>query len=217
MQTHFHKLLFLGFLFVSLSFNAQTLEETLSNFYHQFDTAANLNQQMAAAAGFDMAANQWPEEAMSNYYAAYSKAIVSYSETDTKRKDMLLDQAVIYFEKLKLLKPEDDETYVLAALIANARLSVDGASRWKEQGEIFNKNLEQAKSIDPSNPRIYYIQAISTYYTPKMFGGGAKKAKPLFEKAKELFPNQNKSSILIPFWGERQTEEYLKLCEKEGN
>jgi hypothetical protein len=191
---------------------AQTLEETLNKAFARFDTAKSMAEMMPASSQFDLAANKWSNEYAANYYAAYSKAIISYIETDKSRKDLLLDQADKYFDKVKAIDDKRDETYVLAALLANARLSVDGATRWKKYGDLFSQNLEKAKSINADDPRIYYLKGISVFYTPKAFGGGKKNAKEYFEKAKALFAKQDKSSVLKPYWGERQCEEYLRQC-----
>jgi hypothetical protein len=191
---------------------AQTLEETLNKAYQQFESSRDMGPMMAASSQFDRAANKWSNEFAANYYAAYSKAIISYIETDKKRKDLLLDEADKYLDKVKAIDDKRDETYVLAALLANARLSVDGATRWKKYGDIFSKYLEQAKAINAENPRIYYLKGVSVFYTPTAFGGGKKRAKEYFEKAKPLFAKQDKSSILKPYWGEKQCEDYLKQC-----
>ena len=49
------------------------------------------------------------------------------------------------------MQPENEETYILGAQLANARLVVDGGSRWKEFGEKFNVNLEAASKINCPN------------------------------------------------------------------
>jgi hypothetical protein len=200
--------------FGTMGLQAQTLEETLNKAYAQFESSKDLGPMMAASSQFDLAANKWGNEYAANYYAAYSKAIISYIETDKKRKDLLLDEADKYFDKVKAINEKSDETYVLGALLANARLSVDGATRWKKYGDIFSKYLEQAKAVNADNPRIYYLKGISVFYTPTAFGGGKKKAKEWFEKAKPLFAKQDKSSILKPYWGEKQCEDYLKQCNE---
>jgi hypothetical protein len=193
--------------------HAQTLEETLNKAYKRFCTKA-MGDMMAASSQFDLAANKWPNEYAANYYAAYSKAIISYLEPDKKRKDLLLDEGDKYLEKVKAIDNKRDETYALAALLANARLSVDGNTRWKKYGDIFNEDIENAKAQNPDNPRIYYLLGVSKFYTPKAFGGGKKNAKGFFEKAKELYAKQDKSSILKPYWGEAQNEDYLKQCNE---
>ncbi len=203
-----------AFTFFALVINAQTVEESVQKTFQQFDTAKTIGQMMAASSQFDLLAAKYPTEYITNYYSAYSKAVISYKEKEGKKRDLYIDMATKYFDKAKQIKPEDSETYALAALLANARLSVDGGSRWKEYGEIFEKNLTKAKELNPNNPRIYYLKGAALFYTPKMFGGGGKKAKPFFEQAKPLFTTQDTSSVLIPTWGERQTDEFLKMCEE---
>ena len=193
---------------------AQTLEESVKTAYQQLDTAKTLGQFMGASSAFDILANKYPNEFITNYYSAYTKAVISYKEKDAKKRDLYLDMANKYFDKVKEIKPNDSETFALAALLANARLSVDGANRWKEFGAIFEENLTKAKELNPNNPRIYYLKGAALFYTPKMFGGGGKKAKPFFEQAKPLFSTQDTSSVLIPTWGERQTDEFLKMCDE---
>ncbi len=47
-----------------------------------------------------------------------------------------------------------------------------------------------------------------------MYGGGKEKAKPEFEKAKELFAKESKTSILKPNWGEKQNLDILNNVSK---
>lgn len=205
-------MLLLGITFCGKS---QTMEESLTKVFNQMDTAKTVNQFMMASAQFDLITNKYPNEWITNYYSAYSKAILSYYESNNSRKDLILDQAMPFFEKAKQMQPENSEIYALGALLSNARLVVDGGSRWKEFGAKFDSNLELATKLNPKNPRIYYLKGMSVFYTPKMFGGGAKNAKPHFEKAKELFVNQDTSSILNPFWGNNRNEYLLGECNKD--
>jgi hypothetical protein len=210
------KIVLITLLFVLpfLSFNAQTLEEKLLSAYLDFDTTSSLPKKMAASSKLELLANMESESYAVNYYAAYSKAMISYMETDKERKDMYLDIADAFLLKVMQLQPKNEESYILAALIANARLVVDGGSRWKKQGDIFNANIDSAKLINPNNPRIYHLKGVAVYFTPKMFGGGAKNALEYLEKAKTLFPGQVSGTILIPFWGEKRNLYFLGECVK---
>ena len=197
-----------------LRFNAQTLEEKLLSAYLDFDTTSSFPKKMAASSKLELLANMESESYAVNYYAAYSKAMISYMETDKERKDMYLDIADAFLLKVMQLQPKNEESYILAALIANARLVVDGGSRWKKQGDIFNANIDSAKLINPNNPRIYHLKGVAVYFTPKMFGGGAKNALEYLEKAKTLFHGQVSGTILIPFWGEKRNLYFLGECVK---
>ncbi len=200
-------------LLVPVCLKAQTLEESLNKAYVQMDSIKSFSDMMSVSAQFDMIADKWNNDWSANYYAAYAKVIASFIVQDSKKKDLFLDEADKYFEKVKLLGNENDETWVLAALITSARISVDGQNRGMQYGGIFNEYIEKAEKINPSNPRIYYLKGSSLFYTPEMYGGGKERAKPEFEKAKELFAKESKTSVLNPRWGEKQNLDILKQCE----
>jgi hypothetical protein len=208
---------FMLFLFFVLpvSLEAQNLEESLSKTLMKMDSVQNISQMMSISAQFDMIASKWENEWSSNYYAAYAKTIASFIVQDNKKKDLFLDEADKYLEKTKAIDSQNDETWVLAALIINARISVDGQNRGMQFGGIFNQNLAKAEKINPDNPRIYYLKGTSLFYTPEMYGGGKSMAKPLFEKAKVLFAKEVKTSVLKPVWGEKQNLDYLKQCDEK--
>lgn len=197
------------------TFAQQTVEENLKANLQLMDTTQDINKIMKAVGGFDLATKKYAAEPMTYYYAAFSKATLTYflPEADMKKKDMYLDQADQMFEKYKSMAKETDETFVLAAVLAQARMSVDGQKRWQQYGKIFDENLEKAKAINAENPRIYYLRGTATFYTPKMFGGGKKNAKPYFESAKKLYEKQDNSSVLKPLWGSIQTNWYLEQCD----
>ena len=215
MITFLKTILSSSFVLLSIgSFKAQTLEESLNVIVQQMDTSKTMGSMMKAAANFDIITNKWPEEFATNYYSAYAKAMISYVEKDTKRKDLYLDMADKYYEVAKKIKPENDETYVLGALLANARLVVDGGNRWKKYGEIFDANINGAKAINPNNPRIYHLKGVAVFFTPKMFGGGAKNAMEYLEKANGLFATQDTSSVLKPYWGKNRNDVFIAKCNE---
>src|SRR6185503_6608883 len=97
----------------------------------------------------------------------------------------------------------------LQAYIANARLAVKPMVRYKKYGDIFDNKLEAATQLNPNNPRIYFLKGLSTYHTPKAFGGGASRALPFFEKASGFFSNEQQEDLSKPFWGRGMNTYYL--------
>lgn len=197
-----------------VAFQAQTLEEKLTALFLEFDTTQVFSAKLAASSKLELLANMESENYAVNYYTAYAKAMISYMEKDKDRKDMFLDVADSFLEKVKQLQPKNEETFILSALLANARLVVDGGSRWKKQGDIFNANMDAAIAINPNNPRIYHLKGVALYFTPKMFGGGAKNALEYLEKAKTMFVNQVNGNILLPYWGEKRNLYFISECTK---
>jgi len=181
-----------------------------------FDSAKNMSEWVSATNHLGLIAKKYPEQWAANYYACYSLTVLSYIEKDAKKKDAYLDDAEVYLNiAFSDYKSENDELYVLKAMFANARLAVQPAARYKKYGDLFNENIEKAKSLQPDNPRIYYLKGNSLYYTPKMFGGGAKNALPLFEKAESLYENESNDDIYKPYWGEKQNEDMVLKCKGE--
>ncbi len=205
----------LMFLALPVCLKAQTMEESLSNTLMKMDSVQNLSGMMNVSAQLDMIAAKWENEWSTNYYAAYAKVIASFIVQDSKKKDLFLDEAEKYFGKIKAIDSQNDETWVLAALITNARIAVDGQNRGMQYGGIFNQYLAKAEKINPDNPRIYYLKGSSLFYTPEMYGGGKAQAKSNFEKAKELFAKESKTSVLKPHWGEKQNLDLLKQCDEK--
>ena len=194
---------------------AQTVKESLSKTLMSMDSVQNLSGMMNVSAQFDMIAAKWEKEWSANYYAAYAKVIASFIVQDNIKKDLFLDEADKYLGKLKTIDNQNDETWVMAALITNARISVDGQNRGMQYGGEFNQDMAKAEKINPGNPRIYYLKGTSLFYTPEMYGGGKAKAKTYFEKAKDLFAKESKTSVLKPVWGEKQNLDYLKQCDEK--
>ncbi len=203
--------------FVTTAAAAQDFRVPLEKTFLAFDTTMDMAKKIEQSNKLTLIAKKWDSEWSTHYYAAYSKATLSYFEKDAAKRDAYLDEADKEKEDaVSILKKENDETYVLAAMIANARMAVDPMNRWQEYGKVFADNLESAKKENPDNPRMYYLQGTSKFYTPKQFGGGAKAAMPYFEKATSLFEKEaSVTDIAIPHWGSDKTNWFMEQCKKD--
>ena len=194
----------------------QELKDILKESMADFDSAKNMNEWISASNHLSLVAKKYSDQWAANYYACYTLTVLSYIEKDSKKKDEYLDEAEVFLNKaVEDFKTEYAELYILNAMFDNARLAVQPAMRYKKFGDLFKENIEKAKLLQPDNPRIYYLEGNSIYYTPKMFGGGAKNALPLFEKAETLFLSESKDDIFKPSWGQKQNEQMLAKCKSE--
>lgn len=192
--------------------NAQTVEEALKTTLTQFHTAADQNGMIASSNRFVLIANKWNTDWVTHYYAAYAKTIIGAMEKDNTKKIIYFEEAEKHLESAKThLKSENDEVCVLTAMIASMKIGVY-PDQWQKYMEIFSSNLQKAKSLRAENPRIYYVEGTSKFYTPEAYGGGKKSALPYFQKAAEYFNTENELDIRKPFWGKRQNEELVKKC-----
>lgn len=200
--------------FFFLNCEAQNFKEVLKKTFTEFDTTRDMTQKTQLSNKLGLIAKKFPDEWSAHYYNALSKAILSYNDKDEAKRDAWLDEAEKeHDEIISIIKKENDETYVLAAMIANARLAVKPASRWQKYGKIFEEDLAKAKELNPDNPRIYHLQGTSKFFTPKAFGGGKKAALPYFEKAESLFAKENDEDITKPSWGKLANEYFLKQAK----
>jgi hypothetical protein len=189
----------------------EAMDKALNDAYAVIDTAMTPAPIMTSSAKFSLIAENYPDQWVAHYYAAYAKAISTYymAENEKDKKDAILDEADDHVAKIKELGIENDHYYVISALVANARMAVDGENRWKKYGPIFEENLKKAKEKNENNPHIYYLKAVSLFYTPKMFGGGDKNAMPYFEKADGMYNKLADQSIGNPHWGKKQNDYYM--------
>ena len=97
-------------------------------------------------------------------------------------------------------------------MAATQQMMVDPQSRWMTYGQESGKALQEGLQLDPNNPRLYYLQGMGIFGTPPVFGGGKEKAKPIFEKALELYKAE-KVKPLYPHWGQEQTEQMIAQCK----
>lgn len=194
--------------------NAQTVEESLKNSWTKFDAAKTEQEKIATASQFDMIAAKWSDHWASSFYAAYAKIKISFMLTEKAKRDQYLDAADAYLGKAEKLSPNNQEIFIIRAWCAKARIAIDAKDRWKKYGEVYDTYMEKAKKINPENPRIFFLEGHGPFYKPKMWGGGKDKAKPYFEKAKALFAKEDKTNLLVPFWGEPENEDLLKQCNE---
>ena len=216
MRTFILMLATAAFLFVNRA-HGQDFKSTLQKTFTAFDSTRDPQKQTDASNKLSLIAKKFNNEAMAHYYASLSKVILSYTKgLEAAKRDAYLDEAdKEYDDMMSIMGKPNDETYVLAAFIANARLGVDGANRWQKYGKIFSDNMDKAKELNANNPRIYYLQGTSKRFTPKMFGGGKKAALPYFEKAEGLFAKESGDDILKPSWGKHENAYFLNDCKTE--
>jgi hypothetical protein len=72
--------------------------------------------------------------------------------------------------------------------------------------------LQKGMQLNPNNPRLYYLQGMSVFNTPEQFGGGKAKAKPVFQKAVDLYKAEQ-TKPLHPHWGQEQATQMLAQCQ----
>ena len=168
----------------------------------------------AVAAKLERAATVAPADWLPRYYQAYALVInVFQSKEDGDAKDKTLDQAEAALTQARQLHGDESELLTLQAYAYQARLGISPMMRSRKYSELVGEAVAKARALNPANPRPYLVEANNVYFTPKMFGGGADKAKPLYEQAQARFAAFVPAGPLAPNWGQRQLQGRLKQYE----
>lgn len=156
---------------------------------------------------FERIAAAEPKEWLPKYYAAYANVLLGFVAPSLNEKDQYLDKANVLLKEAEGIagKP-NDELEVLKAYQSQIHLAADPMNRWQTDGEKFQGFLQSAKSINAENPRIYYLEGSSLFFTPEEYGGGKKVAKPMLEKAQQKFSAFKPETAIHPDWGKMETE-----------
>jgi hypothetical protein len=147
------------------------------------------------------------------YYAALALSNAGWMPSVTD-KDGQATRINAFCDKAEGLATADaDKAEILAIrnMSATQQMMVDPQTRWMSYGQAAGQALQKGMKLDPSNPRLYYLQGMSLFNTPTQFGGGKDKAKPVFEKAVQLYKEKTPAE-LYPRWGQKQSEEMLAQC-----
>lgn len=179
------------------------------------DTAKN--------SGFAKAAEQFtevvktkPKEWLPYYYAALCDILVAFRKKG-KEVDALCDKADALIIKADSLKGDASEIMVLRSMSASARINVNVLARSQKYGGLAMSQAEQAIKANPANPRAWLQKSTAIYYTPELFGGGAKKAKPVLETALDKYKAAKPASKQAPSWGQDRARQLLKDIEQKIN
>lgn len=149
------------------------------------------------------------------YYAALCQ--VNYAFTQMQGNmgavDGIADKANALILKADSLQPNNSEISCIKSMIATCHMIVDPMTRWQEYGQEIETHNANAMKQDPANPRPHYLKGENLKGTPEQFGGGCGAAKPLLQKAQELFGSFKPASELHPNWGKQRVEMLLAECK----
>ncbi len=189
---------------------AATMQQKLSMFDSVKTTADYISLSDAFARIGDAEKTQW----LPYYYAGLALSTAGWMDNNID-KDANSDKIKSYCDKAEAnttLPADKAEIYAIRNMAATQQMLVDPQNRYMTYGTEAATDLQTAMQLDPTNPRLYYLQGMSLFNTPEQYGGGKDKAKPVFEKAVALYKTAQPKP-LYPNWGEKQTEAQLALCQ----
>lgn len=180
------------------------------------DTTHSTDALLDLANAFERIAVAEKTEWLPYYYAALShvNAALIMGSTDpmagnAAKTDPHADKAEELLNKAIALTKDNSELWIVKKQIATLRMMGDPMNRYMTYGPEASKALDQARKLDPENPRVYLLDGQDKFYTPEQFGGSKSEAKKLFETALAKYDTFKAASSIHPGWGKGQAQYFM--------
>lgn len=128
--------------------------------------------------------------------------------------DKIYDTAVANADKLSSAEGFESEGKTLLAGIYMMKIASNPMSAVSLTAKIHTL-LDEAQSINSSNPRSYIIRGIMKFQTPAMFGGSLEDAVKNFSKAIQLFEKEDEVEPVKPHWGYLESIIWMGLAQEK--
>ena len=153
---------------------------------------------------------------LSSYYYAFSNTRISMFHDDPDIKEEYLDKAFEILAPFDTLKSDNidslalSEIHTLRAMIYVGKIFINPMVNGMKYGPLSEESINKAIIYYPTNPRPYYLNGQSKFYTPSAFGGGVDKALPLLKESLEYY----KIFHAKKYWPDWGKEDCQSLYEK---
>jgi tetratricopeptide (TPR) repeat protein len=143
-------------------------------------------------------------------YADYRLGVVVY-RMDKEKAIVYLDSAVEHLEKAIDKENGFAEAHALLSSCCGIKISF-APFKAIVLGPRSGREMQKAKELSPGNPRVALLEAIGTYNTPGLFGGGKEKGFEALKRAAELFDRWNRADSLQPDWGTAEVYAWIGIA-----
>ena len=209
----FMKQIIFSALFIGVfAVNAQTdkYEAAMKKNLSMFDSAKSTADYQALAAAFERIGDAEKTQWLPYYYAGLALTTAGWQDPKLD-KEANAEKIKAVCDKAESIE-KTSEICEIRNMAATQQMMIDPQTRWATFGKEASDALQTGMQLNPNNPRLYYLQGMSVFNTPAQFGGGKEKAKPIFEKAVQLFKAEQPKP-LYPRWGQKQAEDMLAQCQ----
>lgn len=191
--------------------SASDLNPSIKKGIDMLQQSKSATESVAATNYFERLSELYPSEWLPLYYAAYGSLKAGMQEEAPSVVDVHYQKGLEQIRKAKKINPGESEIFVMEGYLMLMYISNDAMKRAPSQTADAMQVIETAKAMNPSNPRPWFVHGQNTLFTPEFYGGGAKNAKPLLEKAVALYNDFTPANDLMPVWGK---ERCVKLLEQ---
>jgi tetratricopeptide (TPR) repeat protein len=176
----------------------------------------SLEKMVTSRAHFERLLTVGEKEWLIRYYLGYTDWRLSHyymSQEDEKKTNEMVEDGINQLETCIKEQHKCSDAHALLSSLYGTKISLH-----PEQGMTLGQKsgaaMEKAVSLDPKNPRAWYLRGVSAMYTPPLFGGGLERANEYLHKAVQLFETVKPlSDSTLPTWGHGEAYGWLALVQ----
>jgi tetratricopeptide (TPR) repeat protein len=170
----------------------------------------------AAGALAERALGAFPNDPLLQHYRAY--ALYREAQRDQSRGPAwkaMTERSIELLERSAATQPLAETQALLASNLG--QLASGGMAAGIRYGSAAKEAGGAANALGPRNPRVLLLAAISSWFTPKMWGGGEDKGYAMMQRAIAEFANDAPARPM-PAWGRAEAHAWLgQMEQKRGN
>ena len=206
-------LIIIATLFVVFSYaQNDPYQNAMSNALTKMEQSKSITDFQNVANAFNRIAQVATADWLPQYYVAYTNMTAAWLSLEKEAYDdydKYISAAQNAIETAKDISANEPEVYVLEAYIFQAKIMRNPMINGARYSSTIETLLNQAKELDPENPRAYYLMGQQLLNMPAFFGGGKDKALPEFEAAAKKFDSFSLASDIHPNWGAKANTSIL--------
>jgi tetratricopeptide (TPR) repeat protein len=181
--------------------------------------AGNLQELRTAGLLLDRALVAYPNDALLLQYRGYGlyrEAGLLGGGSASEKAELPLVAATARVKLLESLAAQPlAETHALLAMTMGRMIGLDQIYS-PTLGPLIPKEMNAAISMGPTNPRVWLLRGIQSFYTKPEYGGGLSVAETQLNKAIELYATDNPTPP-GPAWGKAEAYVWLGQVFQKQN
>jgi hypothetical protein len=147
------------------------------------------------------------------YHAAYAHIMAAFLSKEKFEAEEFLNNGQEMIDNANKYSPNNSEIVALQGFLYQARIIVNPEARSQEYLHKAVKEYDQARFMNPENPRPYYLIGQILYRIPKQLGGNKENACAHFQRARDKYKSFKPRSEFSPNWGEEANQLLLDKCK----
>ena len=157
-------------------------------------------------------------QALVEYYLGYAdyRLGVVVHRMDKEKSVVYLDSAVEHLERAIAKQDNFADAHALLSSCFGLKIAF-APLKGIVLGPKSGIEMDKAKELSPDNPRVALLEAIRTYNTPALFGGGKEKGLEEMKRAAELFDRWGEPDSLRPDWGKAEVYAWIGMAHIDRN